>query len=1095
MPTALRLLFVCLVPLSLAGVSYAGAPNSPTESRPIHPSALHQPINETVPWYWLNPRPTGADLFDVTFVDPDTAIAVGHGTIIRSTNAGYSWKQEACPTIGALQAVSFADPLTGVAVGDGGMIFGTTDGGVTWTPQSSGTTANLTGVGMADRFNATAIGDGGLIIRTVDGGANWTVHPTNPGLALTDIDFGGPQNGLITTLGGTVLVTTDGGETWSPRVLNSEVELQSVDMTDIRNGTVVGSGIYGYMGNIFGAIYRTRDGGVTWSEHITSFGVFIVAFADSSVGMVYGFDELDRIIMSTADAGITWKEISAVPAYQHANKSIAYGDPQSAILVGDGGQVYRLNSNGWAWDARHQSSFEETLNDVFFTSDRTGVVAGWYGIYRTGNGGSTWEDCLSGVNVLDVRFTDALHGVAVGDSVFLRTTDGGLSWTTQDMGVPLIAVSFVDEQVGFVASRSTGVVLRTMDGGSNWTPVLNGAGRQDLFFVDQSFGVCLNSGTQILLTYDLGDHWDPIAIAASGELLAVCFTDTENGVAVGRGGLIFNTTDGGLSWSSQNSGTTNNLMDVAFSDRWTGVAVGGTTVTSTTDGGQTWHPQPFTGIWSQYGFSGVDATGRVVGGKGKVLSPIRPGPPPPIHPVITQFSAAASNIHVDLSWLAQPIVDVVGYRILRTGADSALTWLPPGELLARTATSFRDTTVNEGAEYIFTLVVYLKGDVEYRSDPVPVTVATWPTISSFWAGLQPDGVRVSWQVTSEQYIGGFDLLRQCQGEDDVSTWHHKSDRQYFDGDVEIGRDYTYILAANVSYGGQVVSSPVHVTTALPLITLFEANPETQSVLLTWNVEPIDGVEGFHLYRSRSGHGDVRIPGAGYLPATTGSVEDTGLSPSVDYAYTLVLSMKIGDEYQSQPLQVSTVPFPVINRFEATSVKEQIRLDWELDTEAIVEGYRIYRYCDEEGRVTVTADTLLPPGTQSFNDTGAVRDRDYKYNLWVELTMSGEVMSSDVQANVEPIPTSYALGQNHPNPFNPTTLIPYALPERARVTLEVYDTAGRRVRVIDDGDQEPGYRTLEWDGTNDAGVAVASGVYFYRLRAGSFSATRKMVLVR
>jgi hypothetical protein len=110
-------------------------------------------------------------------------------------------------------------------------------------------------------------------------------------------------------------------------------------------------------------------------------------------------------------------------------------------------------------------------------------------------------------------------------------------------------------------------------------------------------------------------------------------------------------------------------------------------------------------------------------------------------------------------------------------------------------------------------------------------------------------------------------------------------------------------------------------------------------------------------------------------------------------------------------------------------------------------------------------------------------------------MPGVVTSPDVEAMAERLPTSYALGQNHPNPFNPTTLIPYALPERARVTLEVYDTAGRRVRVIDDGDQEPGYRTLEWDGTNDAGVAVASGVYFYRLRAGSFSATRKMVLVR
>ena len=91
-----------------------------------------------------------------------------------------------------------------------------------------------------------------------------------------------------------------------------------------------------------------------------------------------------------------------------------------------------------------------------------------------------------------------------------------------------------------------------------------------------------------------------------------------------------------------------------------------------------------------------------------------------------------------------------------------------------------------------------------------------------------------------------------------------------------------------------------------------------------------------------------------------------------------------------------------------------------------------------------------------------------------------------------------LGQNFPNPFNPETWIPYAVSEPAAVTLNIYDTNGRQVRQLSLGIKEPGqYFTKEsaayWDGRNAAGEAVASGVYFYYLEAGSFRATRKLII--
>jgi hypothetical protein len=95
----------------------------------------------------------------------------------------------------------------------------------------------------------------------------------------------------------------------------------------------------------------------------------------------------------------------------------------------------------------------------------------------------------------------------------------------------------------------------------------------------------------------------------------------------------------------------------------------------------------------------------------------------------------------------------------------------------------------------------------------------------------------------------------------------------------------------------------------------------------------------------------------------------------------------------------------------------------------------------------------------------------------------------------PVPSRLAL-ENHPNPFNPSTMIRFALPDAAAVTLRVYDVQGRLVRTLVDGvSKRAGVHEIEWNGTDDAGRAVSSGVYFYRLTAGTESLTRKAVLLK
>jgi hypothetical protein len=105
------------------------------------------------------------------------------------------------------------------------------------------------------------------------------------------------------------------------------------------------------------------------------------------------------------------------------------------------------------------------------------------------------------------------------------------------------------------------------------------------------------------------------------------------------------------------------------------------------------------------------------------------------------------------------------------------------------------------------------------------------------------------------------------------------------------------------------------------------------------------------------------------------------------------------------------------------------------------------------------------------------------------------MNGPVLAELQDAPSAFGLAQNVPNPFNPVTEITYALATDCRVRLEIYNVLGQKVVTLVDEHQKAGYRTARWDGTNAEGVDVSSGVYFYKLEAGVFIETRKMVLLR
>jgi len=152
------------------------------------------------------------------------------------------------------------------------------------------------------------------------------------------------------------------------------------------------------------------------------------------------------------------------------------------------------------------------------------------------------------------------------------------------------------------------------------------------------------------------------------------------------------------------------------------------------------------------------------------------------------------------------------------------------------------------------------------------------------------------------------------------------------------------------------------------------------------------------------------------------------------------------------------------------------------------------------------------GQTDVSGSGTVVRVKLKATKAIENLMNITFMFTDITANNssgEPVniiqlvvvgvkdsgPAVFSLSQNHPNPFNPETSIGYTIGASSLVKLDIYNVSGQLVRTLVDGYQEQGRHTAVWDGRDESGKKVSAGVYLYRLRAGGFIETKKMMLLQ
>ncbi len=296
-----------------------------------------------------------------------------------------------------------------------------------------------------------------------------------------------------------------------------------------------------------------------------------VYFHDADFGCVTG--SLGTL-MTTGDAGTTWKgavvDQCSLNDIQFLNKSIGW-------LVGKDGALYSTDDGGAAWTKVIPAGYppDEDFFKLYFVNENVGYVLGYRGVYKTENGGASWQNnwlpLVSYRGAWDMTFVDESTGYLLGSrytdtdpSILYRTTDGAATWfpvqgARTSILRTVLTVYFADAVTGWVGG---GVIMKTTDGGETWRTQAAMATVRKFYFLDSQYGFAAG-GRTILRTKDGGETWENVTPKDERitDLRGVYFVDANNGWVVGRGKderlgeklykhtIVLSTSDGGATWA------------------------------------------------------------------------------------------------------------------------------------------------------------------------------------------------------------------------------------------------------------------------------------------------------------------------------------------------------------------------------------------------------------------------------------------------------------------------------------------------------------------------------------------------------------------
>jgi photosystem II stability/assembly factor-like uncharacterized protein len=1084
---------------------------------------------------WLKASGSYPWLYSVFFVDVNTGWVAGmNGAIYKTTNGGVNWTQQTSGVTNTLYSLSFIDANTGWAVGSAGIVLKTTNGGATWTPQTSNTANDMESVTFVDANHGWAAGDRATIIRTIDGGSTWTMKTELiwPPYDLHGIKFVDANNGCAVGTFGTIFKTTDSGENWRTQNSSTTSWLYGIALLDDHTGWAVGNS-----GTILktsvGAILATNNGGANWQSQIsnTSSTLRCVCFADATTGWIAGSE---GVLLKTDNAGASWmKQNSGTSQHLHGIDFINAGAGWS---VGENGTILHTSDGGANWSSQ-VSGTTRALYAVNFFDNNLGWAAGNSGILlKTSNGGQTWQQqVLPAANLYDIAVHDANTLWLAGSAgVILHSMDGGANWSKQTSGTTedLQSLAFLDANLGWAVGNK-GIILKTTNAGELWVKQTSNT-TEDLYGVsarDAMHVTAVGDKGVVLASLQAEDRQAPaltIDQPQAGQIftldnLPIVVTGTandEHSVTVKIGAEVLplagNTYSyrlylpagphvirvqaadaaGNLSVAEVNVEVQMNLPKGEMQYYLTGS--GSTAELSFTPMSSTVTSETYIGSWARE-FS-TTLTGYLNGSE---------------YDYRVRLASGSGSMPITLSWFVE--------RESRRELLAATTF----SISSNVYTEYSGTAIGPanialpGHKLIFEVSAIAPGGMRWGGGSsgsainVPGGLTLPPAapqlVSPANAALeQPRNLTLSWSATASATKYHLQVATDSLFGNMILDYANLAGTSFAVGPLAGSTRHYWRVRASNEGGPSLWSSTWHFTTimaapAAPTLLSPADGAINTSIApsLTWNAA--SEAASYHLQVATQSSFATTVIDDSTLTATSRQVGP--LQHNTVYYWRVAAKNIGGVSAYSQVRRFTTiVQLPAAVQLltpahGAVLSADTVRCLWRSSAPAVQRYW--FEWAADSLMQSAARDTSFAANDTTITLRQLAPNQAYWWRVkarniagWGEFSEKRKftVIVSSVASRNE-TPRAFHLAQNYPNPARPGTEIRFQLPRPSSVSLKIFNALGEEIRALVDAPFEAGSHRALWDGKDNNGKLVASGVYLYQLRAGEFAQVRKMSLIR
>ncbi len=710
------------------------------------------------------------------------------------------------------------------------------------------------------------------------------------------------------------------------------------------------------------------------------------------------------------------------------------------------------------------------IKDIKLSRSILGLIILTLGINYSVYSQWVWKNPLPQGNTLYKVTSSGNNTVfAIGENnTFIKSTNGGKDWTVKnDFQInnnAFSSVDFYNENIGIISGEN-GLLLKTVNGGTTWERLNTNTNLtfNEVQFISEKI-IYLTAAEELLKSNDGGNTWKKIVLNNDlNSITSAYFINSSKGWLLGisdsanyKRGIILKTEDGGKSWGNI-SRLSYTAREIEFSDSLHGWLTINNTFRKTTDGGKNWK-QIFIDTYAHiYSIHFIDSeNGWAVGTRGDFFRTTDFGDS------WIKFDSPLRNTFYSVHFANKD----TGWTVGEDGAifrstNGGVSWF---ELSNKISSDFLD--VDFSSKQKGWLLSFRTDYVSGWASTLYTSSAEGSTIEEIknWGNKKLEAV--TFINDSTGWVTGVNIYKTTNGGKNWINQTFNSSLWFYDiCFVDKNNGWTVGLGGNVyrTTNGGTTWTKQNINTSLGIINIQMLDKDTG-----WCA----GENGMLFQTSNGGNDWIKIPSDIY-----GSI--TGMS-FINNSTGWVASNNIYKTTDS-----------------GSSWREQASFDNQIHYIKFVDSLNGYA-CGNAGIIFKSSDggitwEQMTPVTGESMWSGYFFDKDNGWmvgNNGVLLALSSGVTSADDKIAVNKLPDNFKLYQNYPNPFNPSTVINYQLSSSANVSLKIYDALGREVETIVNKKQSPGNYKVEFNG-----AGLASGVYIYRLQAGGFTSTKKMILLR